>query len=204
MMGTENARAIWLLRSGDSKKYMHLVGWGGKHSDYWHKNFAAERMLEDSELPKLEVLGKSKKLGDFVGWMLQAPLVSVRAREALEPILGKDVQFVDFHDLRGKPYFGINVLRVESGYLDLEHSECVNREDGKVSVCYRYAFKNNLPQCLPPIFKTHPQSSVFVTSTFAETIIENKLTGFCLQNPAENAISLMAKGMPLNAYPGLL
>lgn len=32
----------------------------------------------------------------------------------------------------------------------------------------------------------------------------NKLTGFCLQDPSKDGVRLAAKGLPLNAYPGLL
>lgn len=195
---------IWLLASGDSKKYMYLVGWRGADFVYLSKNFAGKPMPENWELPKLEILGKSKKLGDCVGWILETSIVSARAREVFEPLVGNNVQFMRFHDLHGRPYFAMNVLRVEKDYLDHERSECMPSSDGEVAGCYRYVFKDNLPDELPLIFKTHPHSNIFVTQKFAEAIVDNKLTGFCLQDPSKNAIRLMAKGLPLNAYPGLL
>lgn len=194
----------WLLSADCENKYLGLVGWGGTDSAYLSKFFAGKPMPEDWELPKIEILGKNKKLGDCVGWILQSSVVSARARHVLGPLVGKDVQFVHFHSLRGQAYFAMNVLRIEKDYLDRERSECMQRADGDVSVCYRYVFKENLPKKLPPIFKIHPQSSIFVSHEFAETIVANKLTGFCLQDPSKNAVSLMAKALPLNAYPGLL
>lgn len=194
---------IWLLRAGNDKKYMGLVGYIRDHS-YWDRYFHAQPMPDDWALPPLQVLGKSKKLGDFVGWMLQAPIVSERAYALLQSVVGNDVQFVRFHDLRGKPYYGMNVLRVEKSFLDVRRSDCDHRPDGDVAICSRYVFKENLLDRLPPIFKIHPTSSVFVARRFAEAIIGNRLTGFCLQDPGQDAIRLMAKGVPLNAYPGLL
>jgi len=126
------------------------------------------------------------------------------ASRVLAPIVGSDVQFVRFHDLRGKPYFGMNVLRVERGFLDVERSQCDRRSDGDIAFCSQYVFKKDLPADLPPIFKISPGSNVLVTQRFAEALIEHKLTGFCLQDPGQDAIRLMAKGLPLNAYPGLL
>jgi hypothetical protein len=194
---------VWLLAAGSDKEYVYLQGYIRDHA-YWERYFHAESMPEDWELPPLEILGKSKKLGDCVGWMLQAPIVSERARTVLEPIVGADVQFVRFHDLRGKPYYGMNVLRVERDYLDVERSKCNRRPDGDIVVCMQYVFRASLSSELPAIFKIHPESGVFVTRRFAEAIVEHKLTGFCLQDPGQNAFALMGKGLPLNAYPGLL
>jgi len=194
---------IWLLRSGSSKKYMYLQGYIRDHT-FWEHNFHARRMPEDWTLPPLEVLGKSKKLGDSVGWMLGAPIVSERARMVLEPIVGSDVQFVRFHALRGEPYFGMNVLHVERDLLDIKQSKCNHHPGGGISHCTQYIFKRELPDELPSIFKISPSSDVFVTRRFAEAVVQDKLTGFCLQDPSQDAIRLMAKGLPLNAYPGLI
>ena len=199
----EDPPRVWLLRGGSSKKYMGLVGYIRDHG-YWDRYFHAKSMPEDWELPPQQIVGKSKRLGDFVEWMAQAPLVSERARKVLAPIVGSDVQFVRFHDLRGKPYFGMNVLRVERGFLDVERSKCDRRSDGDIAFCSQYVFKKDLPADLPPIFKISPGSDALVTQRFAEALIEHKLTGFCLQDPGQDAIRLMAKGLPLNAYPGLL
>jgi hypothetical protein len=194
---------IWLLRDDGENKYMGLVGWGGADYVYLDKNFAGKPMPEDWDRPRLEVLGKTKKLGDCVGWILQSAVVSERARQVFESLVGDDVQFVRFHDLRGKPYFAMNVLRIENDFLDRDRSECMESPNDDVHYCSRYVFKDDLPTPLPPIFKVHPNSSIFVTRVFAEAIVDNKLTGFCLQDPSKNAIAVMAKGMPLNAYPGL-
>jgi hypothetical protein len=196
-----DAQIIWLLRAGDEKKYLRLVGFL-PDNDYWERNFYGSPMDDQWELPPLEILGKSKKLGDFVGWMLKAPIVSDRARTVLEPVVGSDAQFVRFHELGGRRYYGINVLRIERDLLDLNRSKCMRRKDGGIAHCTQYVF-TDLPQELPSIFKISEGSDVLVTSRFVDAVVENKLSGFCLQDPGANALALMAAGAPLNVYPGL-
>lgn len=191
---------IWLLRTGDSKKYMYLR----PHtlSGYWQENFVGKRMPEDWELPPLIVSGESKKPGDFVGWMLSAPVLSERAKRVLEPIFGNDVQFLRFHDLKEKPYYALNVLRVEN-WLNEDASGGARRADGSLISPDRYVFKN-LPLDPPPIFKVWADDCVFINRSVAEAIVKNKLTGAALQDPSKNAIELMVKGNPINTYPGLI
>ena len=194
---------VWLLRSGSSKQYMYLQGYL-PDSNYWERNFHAMPMPDDWELPPLKIIGKTKKLGDSVGWTLGAPVISDRARKIFEPIVGDSVQFVRFHDLHGKPYFGMNVLRVEAKFLDTERSRCDRQPNGEIAYCSRYVFRSDLPDELPPVFKISSGSDVFVTSQFAREVTKHGLTGFCLQDPGENAFELMANDRPLNAYPGLI
>ncbi|WP_266184236.1 imm11 family protein [Dyella humicola] len=181
---------------------MSLVGYAGDSSEYWRSHFIGQPMSEPWSLPPLKVLGKSKKLPDFVGWMFWVPVVSQRAMELLKPVVDGGVQFLRFHDLRGKPYYAMNVLRVED-YLDDARSVSSITQDG-IRYNYRsHVFKDDLPESLPPIFKTRGSSLVFVTQSFVDVIIANNLTGVCLQDPKEDGISLAARGLPLNAYPGL-
>ncbi len=196
------ALRIWLLRSFSGKEYADANGYIGPDG-YWLEHFVGKRMPENWQAPPLVNVSKSKKLGDAFGWVLQVPTVSARAREVFEPIVGSDVQFLHFHEVRGKPYYAMNVLRIED-FQDHERSEGRARPDGTKPLPSRYVFKGGgLPAELPPIFKTHPESNVFVTERIARAIVDNKLTGFCLQDPGEDAIRLMAKGLPLNAYPGI-
>jgi len=194
---------IWLLRTDGENKYMGLVGHPAPEILPASKNFSGHVMPDDWTLPPLVILGKSKKLGDFVGWTLDVPVVSERAKSVLQSLVGEDVQFLRFHDLRGKPYYAMNVLRIED-YLDNERSAGQRRPDGTLFVYHRYVFKDNLPDDLPPIFKVTPSSAVFISRRFAEAIVENRLTGACLQDPGKSGITLIASGQPLNVYPGLL
>ncbi len=159
-------------------------------------------MPDDWVFPPFVIFGKSKKLGDFVGWVLNVPIVSQRAKDILKPIVGDAVQFLRFHEIRGKKYYAMNVLRIED-YLDNERSAGQRNSEGILFTYHRYVFRD-LPDELPPIFKVTPMSEVFVTERIARAIVDNKLTGACLQDPGESGITLLAQGKPLNVYPGIL
>lgn len=62
----------------------------------------------------------------------------------------------------------------------------------------------DLPAELPPIFKVQSDSLIFVPQRFVDVIVDNQLTGACLQDPGQSAIRLGAQGKPPNVYPGLL
>lgn len=197
-----NYPKVWLLATGDSRKYMYLR----PHTliDYWQENFVGQVMPENWSPPPIIIGGKSKKLGDFVSWMLTAPVISERAKQILEPIFGDSVQFLRFHDINKRPYYAINVLRVEENWLDEYASEGPREpKTGELIGVFRYFFKN-LPRDIPPIFKVQPNDSVFVNQAVAEAIVSNKLTGAALQNPAKSGIALAATGEPINSYPGVI
>jgi len=77
---------------------------------YFHTHFICDSMAETWEMPPAELYAKSYKPGDFVSWMLKAPVISVRAKEALESICKGLVEFLPFHSIRGKAFFAVNVL----------------------------------------------------------------------------------------------
>jgi len=62
------------------------------------------------ELPKVTPLGTSYRSADFVPWMLRAPVVSMRAKDALSELCTGLVEFLPFHPIKGVPYFAVNVL----------------------------------------------------------------------------------------------
>ena len=63
-------------------------------------------------IPPAKPYGKSYKAADFVAWALRAPIVSKRAKYALEGICTDLVEFLPFHEIKGDPYFAINVLNL--------------------------------------------------------------------------------------------
>jgi hypothetical protein len=82
------------------------------------------------EVPPVSVHGKSYKAADFVGWMLTAPVVSERARDALSDLCGRLVEFLPFHAIRGEPYFALNVLsQDERQPINKAHGKGVVRAD---------------------------------------------------------------------------
>lgn len=83
---------IWRLHT-KSNKYFSLI----PHDlNYFRDHFNGSRMRDEWSAPPITIAGKSKKMADFVGWMICAPVMSERARAALEPILGTCVRFSHF------------------------------------------------------------------------------------------------------------
>lgn len=163
---------------------------------FFDNRFNCKPLGDDWSIPPAEIEGRSKPLADFVSWMSMAPVVSERARDLIEDLAGNDVEFLRFHELKGKPYFVMNVLRCEN-YLDKEKSVFAEFHE-------RFIFKADLPGDLPPIFKCPGRwSEIFVTAEFAEMIVANRLRGAALADPAETTMPLILANAEINRYPGL-
>lgn len=80
---------------------------------YFHNRFVCEPMAHTWEIPPAKPEGKSYKAADFVSWMLCAPVISTRAKHALEGVFAGLVEFLPFHAIRGDPYFAVNVLNTD-------------------------------------------------------------------------------------------
>lgn len=164
---------------------------------FFYHRFQCKPLADEWEIPPATVDGKSKPLGDFVSWATVAPVVSERARDLIEDLVGDDVEFLRFHKLKGHLCFVMNVLRCED-YLDRGKSDLAEFQE-------RFVFKTDLPKILPPIFKC-PEiwGEVFVSSEFAEMMVANKLTGAALADPAEPTFPLVLANAEINRYPGLM
>jgi hypothetical protein len=77
---------------------------------YFSTHFVCEPMLTFWQLPAVATYGRSYKAADFVLWMLRAPVVSQRAKDALSGLCHGLVEFLPFHPIRGAPFFAVNVL----------------------------------------------------------------------------------------------
>ena len=129
--------------------------------------------------------------------MARSPVVSARARSLIENLVGRDVEFLPFHELKKKPYFVMNVLRCED-YLDMEKSDFAVFQES-------FKFKADLPSVLPPVFKCPGRwAEIFVTAEFAEMLVTNKLRGAELADPAEPTMPLILAKAAINRYPGVI
>ena len=96
---------VWRLGL-DSDKDMGLL----PHSlDYFNRHFIGKPMAKNWKAPPIVIDGKSKRLRDFVSWMSGAGVVSEAAKRALEPLISPYVEILPLTELRGKPFFAINV-----------------------------------------------------------------------------------------------
>ncbi|MGZ3173512.1 MAG: hypothetical protein ACXWJC_10835 [Croceibacterium sp.] len=77
---------------------------------YFKTHFVCEPMAYSWELPPVTPDGTSYKAADFVLWMIRAPVISERAKDALSNLCAGLVEFLPFHPIKGRPYFAVNML----------------------------------------------------------------------------------------------
>jgi len=138
---------------------------------YFNDRFIGEPMSEGWTIPTVSTAGTSYKAADFVLWMLCAPVVSLRVREALANICMGLVEFLPFHTISKSPYFAMNVLSRDT---------------------------------LMPIYKTSPNSVVYVDERFGAIVRNNGLTGLALADPENDIGRRIVRGESLHDFPGLL
>jgi hypothetical protein len=184
---------VWLLHL-EADSYRSFI----PHDlSFFEKRFECKPLRGSWEIPPANVLGRSKPAKDFISWMNKAPVVSQRTRELVHNLVDEDVEFLPFHELDGKPYSVMNVLRCED-YLDMERSDLTQFRE-------RFVFGGKLPDRIPPIFKCPGQwNYVFVTSAFGELMVTHKLRGAALADPTEPLMPLILAKRSINRYPGLI
>jgi hypothetical protein len=199
---TTNDMRIWKLVGGGNR-YIGLIP---HELAYFQTHFIGRPMPIDWVPPPVTISGKSKKLSDFVIWMLTAPVVSEKARIALESAFNDYVQFLPFHHIKDKPYFVMNVTCLVENLLDVSSSDISYGSDGKrILNINRAVFKQPLPEQLPPIFKLAiDPTDIFVTQAFADLAIKYKLTGLSLSEPGVDGLKLILKGQDPNVVPGIV
>ena len=136
--------------------------------------------------------------------MNSAPVLSQKAKDCFEPLLGPHCQFFPLIELRRKQYYAVNVTTLVD-CLDTTKSEIVYASDepDHILAVNRYAFKPVTKRS--PIFKL-PQydGAVFVTRPFVEAVIAGGLRGAVFADPARNELEKLMRSEPLNVVPGVL
>ena len=152
---------------------------GALASDYWQHNFAGAQLPETWTPPTHEVHGTSCALADAIAWKEWCPLLSARAVEVLESTAPGCAEYRYFTDIKGAPYFVLNVLAngfVESG----------------VSA--------------PPLFRRGALQleGILCTEVVPAAVVSERLTGFCFRDPARSETRSLFHGKETNVYPGIL
>jgi hypothetical protein len=188
----------------NADKYVSLI----PHDlNYFREWFVGRPMPGDWQPPPVTISGTSKKLPDVMSWMTAAPVVSEKGMKALES-LGNCLQFLHFHDVKGKRYFAMNVICVETHLLDLDRSSIAYDKDHQPLYLERAAFVTSDAD-MPPVFKVGFDDGkvfgpIFVTRTFAEVAISNKLSGFDLADPGRGGLRATLSGESQNVVPGIV
>lgn len=189
---------VWILRP-DPNKDLSLQS----DLEYFQDRFVG-RPMQVFQAPEIRVLGKTKRLRDFVSWMLTAPVISEKAKIALNSLIHPYAQIFPLIDLRGKQYYTINVTAL-SDCLDVLRSEVLWSVDDPTRIRHikRHFFtEEKIP--IYPIFKLtlHP-TLVFVTRPFVDCVIENGLRGAAFADPSKNSLDAIMEGRSLNVVEGV-
>lgn len=184
---------VWRLHL-EADRYLSFV----PHDlNFFREKFQCKSLKSRWKTPPVEILGKSKPAPDFALWMTMAPAVSEGARNAINDVANDCVEFLDFHQVKGKNYSIMNVLRCEN-YLDTERSVLE-------SVSAKYVFRKSIPEVIPPIFKCAGQwDEIFVSTEFAEMMVTQRLRGASLADPVEPTFPLILSKACVNRFPGLI
>ena len=196
---------IWRLHV-EANKYMSVKA---RDLDYFKRHFVGVP-LENWSPPPMEVDGKSKKLADFAAWTIASPLVSKRAKNALCDVLAGHAEFLPFHTIKGRNFFAMNVISIDAGILDISKSDIwySSAEPRKALSMRTAVFVDPLPKVLRPIFKVAVGDTVFadifVSRPFVETAVKERLSGFSLADPGEEALGSILDNRSQNVVPGIV
>lgn len=160
---------------------------------FFQKNFIGKPLGTHWTPPKFKLLNQSKPVRDFVSWMLSAPVVSQRARNALLTHLGDRVEFLQLGKVKNNDLYAINVLN-KVDCLDVAKSDVLfsDSDPARILSVHRYSFDLNRFQCDPIIFKIpEGPGEVFVTDSFVRIVVENKLSGVLLVRPEANPLATL-------------
>jgi len=171
---------------------------------YFREHFVGLPMKGAWQPPEIDARGGGcKAIPDFLSWMLSAPVVSSKARQALEPLIAPHAEFLPLPQVRGSDLWAANVITLVD-CLDEGRSRILYSRDEPCRIVNvaTFAFKDD---CVPdiPIFKlaSYPVD-VFVTRSFVEQVRTAGLTGAAFADPAVNPLPLILKGQSLNVIRG--
>jgi hypothetical protein len=153
---------------------------------YFADHFVGRPMGRDWTAPTCEVSGRTRRPRDFLSWVPSAPVISERAKQAIESVSGVNVEILPLLELSGSKFYALNVLD-ETDALDRERSKLtLFRDSGAILSIEGAVFKFKLGQ-VPPIFKIRGYGGViFVSTLFAQAVRNARLTGAIFLDPAKD------------------
>lgn len=166
--------------------------------EYFQTHFVGKPMRLSWEAPNLSILNKSKPLRDFTSWTLQALVISEKAKICLDPLIGRYVEFLPLVQIKTKQLYAINVLNILN-CLNVERSSILHSPTNpdRIMSVHRFAFDEEKFLLDPIIFKVPEDlGCVFVSGTFVEAVIKNRLKGSLLLNPGANPFANILPNSP--------
>jgi hypothetical protein len=197
---------VWNLKADCNNDVMLMVEPQLDAGGYFRRNFIGQSIGQDWQSPPIDVLYKKKRLRDFVHLSGSVPVISQKAKDALAPFIASECEILPLLELRGKPFYAINVLNVID-CLDIEKSDISWAPDlpRRIWRINKYIFdETRIPQ-ETMLFKIPNEaiSNIFVTRKFIDCVIDHGLRGAAFRDPSQDNIILSALGKPTNVIPGL-
>lgn len=169
---------------------------------YFNDHFNGHPLPIGWTAPPHCIRGASYRPSDCVSWEGPRPLLSERAVEVFEDVAPGCAEYRFFTEIKGHPYFVINVLTSED-ILDDSSSEVTRSAAGEIVTVIKYAFRRSP---VWPIFKLPGRfdSDTLCTEDIAAAVVEHKLTGFGFWDPSRPTVRDLFLGKDLNCYPGVI
>lgn len=160
--------------------------------EFFRSNFIGLPMKDHWVSPEIKILGKSKGHRDFVSWMLSAPVISAKCKEALEPLIAPYVEFLPLINLKKTQYYAINVTYLVE-CLDVSRSDILYAPDRQnlIQSIFKYYFLEDKVEQVP-IFKLKEwPTDVFVTQLFIDQVHKFNLHGAEFVDPGKNPFDVI-------------
>jgi Immunity protein family (Imm11) len=193
-----------------SEGHPYLLQEKENEEEGYRKTLIAGLLPPDWQPPKFSIHRRSSKLADAILWQTHSPLISERAVQLLKQAAPDCAEYRFFAEIKGKPYFMMNVLATQPlSILDEERTTFARGADGNIGQIYRYVIKRDKYQELPPLFRiafmNYPDHTILVTEAIPGMVVAERLTGFEFRNPNNpTEMKDLYLGKDLNVYPGVL
>ena len=192
---------IWRLESNPDK----WLSIQASSITYFSNHFIGKKMPDEWSPPAYEILGKSKKIPDYISWVIGAPLIVERFANAIQHWEGSYIQLLPFGQIKNKRIFALNVIKVINNIVDMDRSEISYLGPDRIFSGIKKTVFKNFPSELPPIFKLEKEISreIYVSEEFCKLVVDHQFTGLCLADPAIDSFKLIIRGLDRNVYPGV-
>ena len=169
---------------------------------YFNDNFIGYTMNPKWKLPEYSVVGRSKRVPDFIGWHTAAPVVSERALSVLVEQCEEYFEALSFANIKGVQYFAINVTEV-CDCIDFGSSEITFYGDESYGTPILINLISNVSTPNGMFKMKGIPGYVFVSDSLGDRLIDEGLTGFGLTKLSTDVLARVVRGQAPNDHPGI-
>lgn len=148
-------------------------------ANYFESNFTGSLLPKGWKPPRHEIHAETKPLADIIAWKDGFPLLSEQAVACFEKVASGCAEYVLFAEIRGAPFFVVNVLAVLDSKIRVDDA--------------------------PSLFKLARElyGDIYVNEAIPQMVVNEGLTGFQFRDPERSETRDLFLGREVNVYPGL-